>query len=119
MRWLVDYLIRLWRWLRGYPSPLRVEMVVDVPEKCRRDVLYLVGENGRQWFAAFVCPCGCGETIQLSLLQDSRPRWTVEVHGDGTATIHPSVWRVRGCRSHFFVRRGLIAWVRDGIVGSN
>ncbi|MDM9644782.1 DUF6527 family protein [Rhizobium sp. S163] len=25
-------------------------------------------------------------------------------------TLHPSVWRNSGCRSHFWVRRGRIAW---------
>jgi hypothetical protein len=51
--------------------------------------------------------------VQLSLLEDSRPRWRVEEHDDGTASIYPSVWRRRGCRSHFFVQRGMVIWVRD------
>lgn len=113
MRWLVEPIRRFWRWLRGLSSPLRVEQATDIPEKCNPGVLYLVGENGHRWFAAFVCPCGCGDVIQLSLLPDSRPRWSIEVHSDGTATLHPSVWRVKGCRSHFFLRRGLVAWVRE------
>ena len=116
MRWLFEQLRRLWHWLRGYPSAFRVVHVKDVPEKCKGGVLYLVGENGHQWFAVFVCPCGCGEVIQLSLLPDSRPRWSVELHADETASLHPSVWRVKGCRSHFFLRRGLVSWVRESNV---
>ncbi|MFX8036043.1 DUF6527 family protein [Acinetobacter baumannii] len=25
-------------------------------------------------------------------------------------TLSPSIWRSKGCRSHFFVREGLIVW---------
>ena len=84
-----------------------------MPDQVESGVLYLVGEGPHLWFAAFLCPCGCGEAIQLSLSPDSRPRWGVEEHSDGTVSLSPSVWRVRGCRSHFFLRRGHIAWVRD------
>ncbi|WP_416234769.1 DUF6527 family protein [Paucibacter sp. PLA-PC-4] len=26
--------------------------------------------------------------------------------------MHPSIWRKDGCRSHYFVRAGRVAWVR-------
>jgi hypothetical protein len=65
------------------------------------------------WFVAMLCPCGCKETLQMSLLHDANPQWKIIEHGDGTITLQPSVWRKVGCRSHFFLRRGLIQWCPD------
>jgi hypothetical protein len=57
-----------------------------------------------------ICPCGCKEVINLNLLKTVRPRWSVKEHPDRTVTLTPSVWRQKGCRSHFFLRRGRIEW---------
>jgi hypothetical protein len=57
-----------------------------------------------------VCPCGCGDVVQLNLLPTTRPRWRVEDHPNGTVTLFPSVWRQKGCRSHYHLRRGVIVW---------
>jgi hypothetical protein len=57
-----------------------------------------------------ICPCGCGEVIELNLLEQARPRWSVQEHPDRTITLAPSVWRQKGCRSHFHLRRGRIDW---------
>jgi len=32
---------------------------------------------------------------------------------DGTITLKPSVWRTKGCRSHFLVRNSRIDWCRS------
>ena len=53
---------------------------------------FVVGEDSFAWCASMVCPCGCGETLQMSLLLEGRPRWTFEEHNDGTSTLHLSVW---------------------------
>lgn len=114
MRWLSQ----LWAWFVGLfrrtPKGWPTEVVNDLPTKPRRERVYLVGEGDYLWFVAFVCPCGCDELIQLNLLPDARPRWSVERLADGTASITPSVWRVAGCRSHFFLRRGRVEWCPSG-----
>ncbi|WP_425571243.1 DUF6527 family protein [Novipirellula rosea] len=56
------------------------------------------------------CPCGCKSRIQLCCIPGSRPRWTFDVHENNTITLHPSVWRTVGCRSHFFLRNGRVSW---------
>ena len=113
----MNWLWRLWQWLASWfefrVPPLRGTEVSDLPEKLSPHEIYLVGENGHLWFAAFVCPCGCGETVQLSCLSDARPRWSVTRHADGSVTLYPSVSRVRGCRSHFFIRRGMVIWCSE------
>lgn len=110
MRWFTA----LWAWFTGLfrrtPRPWRTAVVEDLPEKPLPSTVYLVGEGEYLWFVAFVCPCGCGELVQLNLLPDARPRWSAEQHPDGTVSVSPSVWRVAGCRSHFFLRRGRVEW---------
>jgi len=88
----------------------RLEAVEDLPEEPAPHILYVAGEGEYAWAAAMLCPCGCGDAIQLSLLEDARPHWTVKREQNGTPSVMPSVWRRKGCRSHFFLRRGRIVW---------
>lgn len=99
-----------WCWLLGRPAPLKTVKVAELPDELEAKKVYVAGENGFEWFAAMLCPCGCGATLHMSLIPGARPRWSLTVHKDGTLTIHPSVWRLKDCRSHFFLRRGLIVW---------
>ena len=59
-----------------------------------------------------ICPCGCKRTLHMNFLADERPCWRVMRHEDGTATLHPSVWRKKDCQSHFWFRRGRIQCAR-------
>jgi hypothetical protein len=81
-----------------------------MPEKLQPRRLYVVGEDGRRWFAAFLCPCGCSAVIHASLVEASTPRWRLTRHFGGAVSLHPSVWRTKGCRSHFWLRRGRVDW---------
>ena len=97
-------------WLLRRPIPLRTVKIVELPDELEAKKIYVVGENGFFWFVALLCPCDCGAILQMNLLNDARPRWYLTEHKDGTVSLHPSVWRVKDCRSHFFLRRGLIEW---------
>jgi Family of unknown function (DUF6527) len=88
----------------------RGERVDDLPDVLKPFTVYLAGDEGHLWAAAMVCPCGCGERIELNLLSQARPCWTAQRHPNGTVTLMPSVWRQKGCKSHFFVRNGRIDW---------
>ncbi|WP_422846567.1 DUF6527 family protein [Acidovorax sp. M2(2025)] len=57
------------------------------------------------------CPCGCGQPVELPLIREARPRWSLQVDSDGHPTLSPSVWRSEGCRAHYFVRGGKVVWV--------
>lgn len=106
--------ILVWSWFwslfRRGPKPYRTERVEELPEVLRQRIIYLVGEGEHLWVAAILCPCGCAETIQLNLLHGQRPRWSVAEHEGGPVSLHPSVWRQSGCKSHFFFRNGQIVW---------
>ena len=109
MRWLRSWWRRVEAWVLRRPPPLRTIQVEELPDELRSDSVYVVGESSHAWSVAMLCPCGCGATLEMSLME-GRPRWCAEVHDDGTMSLSPSVWRRVGCRSHFFVRRGQVAW---------
>jgi Family of unknown function (DUF6527) len=87
--------------------------VDEMPDTLIPRRLYLIGSNGMPWSAAILCPCGCGEAIQLSLLIDDSPSWTLSADRHDLPILSPSVWRTKGCRSHFFLRHGMIEWCRN------
>lgn len=118
---ILTFLLAAWAWFVSAPSRLfnrlfrrqviwLFEHVEDFPDEPATGRVYLAGDAGEFWGAAMTCPCGCGETIELNLLPQVRPRWSVPPASSGPATLMPSVWRRRGCRSHFIVRKGQIVW---------
>ena len=110
MKWLL-YLARVVkRWFLRQPVPLRTVKVEELPDQLNPKSVYVVGEGAYLWFVAMLCPCGCGATLHMSLMPEGSPKWHLREHDDGTITLHPSVWRTKDCRSHFFLRQGLIQW---------
>jgi hypothetical protein len=79
----------------------------ELPESIRPNHLYVLGEDV-PWAVALICPCGCRDIIQLSLLEDDSPRWQLVSSSTRRPTLHPSIWRKRGCHSHFILRNGRI-----------
>lgn len=106
---------RFGRWLgrilgHGTAPSLKVVRCEEISGDVREGTLYILGQDSQFWFAVMACPCNCGGTLQVSLLPDAEPRWTLTDHKDGTVSLHPSLWRRDGCRSHFIVRRSRIEW---------
>jgi hypothetical protein len=105
------------RWLRRQfhtaPPSVWPRRLAEPPEAAESGVVYLVGESSVPWCAILRCPCGCGDVISLSLIASDRPRWRARNFWDGTVSLHPSVWRTKGCRSHFFVVRSRVIWVTE------
>jgi len=90
---------------------LRVKRIEELPARLASDRVYVVGENGHDWYAALLCPCGCGSVVELNLLPATRPRWRLRVRPSGTVSLRPSIWRRVGCRSHFWLLEGRVVWV--------
>ena len=115
-RWVADALRWSWQLLSKALGQRRALVRVVVSEGAlssdlKSKTLYIVTEEGVAWQAAIICPCGCGDKLDLNLLPDERPCWRVRIGPSGAASLHPSVWRTEGCRSHFFLRDGHITWV--------
>lgn len=104
--------LQQWLGLKKFVIPTQVE---DLPDALELSRLYLVGSEAEPWSAALLCPCGCRSLIQLSLIVDDDPRWTLSYDVNRSATLHPSIWRIKGCRSHFFIRANEIIWAKDGL----
>lgn len=88
----------------------KVMFIEDLPEDLKNGIVYIVGIKKHPWQAAFICPCGCGVLIQLSLLSNSNPRWKFRLYRKKYISLSPSIWRKVGCKSHFFIRKGNIVW---------
>lgn len=109
------YLGALGRWFRLLWDPKKrygYTMVEDPPDELAEGVVYLMADGGPPWSATFICPCGCRERISLSLIPRDQPSWRAMVNKGGI-TLHPSVWRKRGCCSHFFIRSGRVLWAKE------
>lgn len=104
---------RIWNWLcqllPGKALPYSAIIYPDPPDEPKARRLYLVGEPGDYWMACMRCPCGCGETISVSMTKNAKPRWGFEGSLE-RPSLHPSIWRKTGCKSHFFLRNGQIVW---------
>lgn len=110
MRWPIWALRSLERLL-----PARRIKIIEgeaLPLKLPHRNLVLLRDAGEYWSIGMRCPCGCGQTIEITLISEVTPHWNLRMEPDGTPTLTPSVWLREGCRSHFFVRRGRVNWVR-------
>lgn len=111
----MTFLRRTYRFLQRIFSPTsqrrayKIVFTLDKPEQPLPHAVYIVGER-RPWLLIMLCPCGCEARIHLNLLPEDLPFWRVTQHSDGTLSVHPSIWRTTGCRSHFFLRRSSIVW---------
>jgi hypothetical protein len=101
-----------WRERATPPHFRQIVTGLEWPEQWASDTVFVQGEDGLEWAAAFVCPCGCGDIVYLSLLPQGRPRWRMWRNWQGLPTISPSVWRKVKCHSHFIVRNGRVIMCR-------
>lgn len=79
-------------------------------EEVQRAVVHVVHANGKNRWAMLRCPCGCDEVVTLSLQNVHRPHWKLAQTASCKPTLHPSIWRQEGCRSHFWIRDGRVHW---------
>lgn len=88
-----------------------VERVDDLPKRLRRRTLYVVTEGRIDIQASIFCPRGrCREVLNMNLLPDDYPMWTLSSGPTGTPSLRPSVWRRPGCGCHFWLRDGRVEW---------
>jgi hypothetical protein len=117
-------LIRIFRRLRSvwngwrprfnipwWPGKWRLVYVDDPPDAPARRRLYVVGTPDDPFQAVMDCPCGCRTPIFLDLVKSQGAQhWRLRIAPNGCPSLVPSVWRVDGCRSHFWLKEGRIRW---------
>lgn len=77
------------------------------------DQFIIVTHRQKPLWAIFKCPCGCGDVISLAMQPPHNPRWRLVSAQSSSPTLHPSIWRSKGCFSHFFVRNGYVDWCNN------
>jgi hypothetical protein len=77
-----------------------------------RDIV-LTRDDGEAWSVGMLCPCRCGATIEMLVVEGAKPRWDIEVDDKGRPSLRPSIWRNTGCRSHFWIRSGRVVWCKS------
>jgi hypothetical protein len=110
---IAHYCTQAWAWIscgRGKRALYSVARVDDEPRRLNARVLYIVEDAGIAWSAIMACPCRCGAVLHMNLIPDAKPVWRLDQRPDGVPSLTPSVWRMEGCRSHFFLRDGRIEW---------
>ncbi len=83
--------------------------VSEIPVKIKNDVIYIVQEGTEPETLVFNCPCGCKESVYLNLLKDTFPVWTYMTE-KRRISVFPSVVRKKGCRSHYWIKKGKVIW---------
>ena len=92
------------------PALYRSRHAADLPDKLKPRIVYIIGADGHDWSAVMLCPGGCGKVLEMNLLPDAHPVWTVTEQPNGLVSLHPSVWLKTGCQCHFVLRHGRVQW---------
>lgn len=102
----IKWLLNLFKTERPYTAMF----VGDTPDKLDYRIIYIIENEGYCWKAVMICPCGCKKILHMNLIKDYHPSWKFEINKKKIITLHPSINRMVGCRSHFFIREGKIIW---------
>jgi hypothetical protein len=108
----------MWKplWLRRFSAwcarPQRLAIVEgdSLPDVLPHGAVVLAREDNDDLCVGMRCPCGCGDKLELMLLREVKPHWTLTRDTQGLPTLHPSVWRRTGCKAHFWMRSGKVVW---------
>lgn len=114
---IIDFLkaLKIWdkiasiKWCKRKAPLYKILRVRDFPEELKPYVLYVLGKPDQEWLAGILCPCGCGDLIEL-VLDGDHPRWKLFISPNASPTLSPSIYRSVHCRSHFFLENGIIYW---------
>lgn len=92
-----------------------VSFLTDHPsdDALQSGLIYIVASGEHRKWAYFRCPSDQSEVIQLSLMQERRPNWNIEIDWLGRPTISPSVRQITGSYAHFWIKEGRVDWCAD------
>ena len=93
-------------------APYRLQVVDgdSLPPVVPVGALVLARDGDEDWCVGMKCPCGCGRTIELLLIPEAKPRWSLSLDPAGLPSLSPSVFLRDGCRAHFWPKGGKVIW---------
>ena len=103
-------------WLSSEPPPpvnfaeLRVVSLTPKTTVIGPGEMFLVEYQGKRYWTMFRCPCGCDEIVTLMAESEKGPTWSTWTSREGRPCLRPSVWRMEGCHSHFWIYDGRVYW---------
>jgi len=97
-----DFYIKL---VSQHPAPETV--------KAMHGQVLVVGDKKLKKWVCLNCPDNCGEIILLSLNKSRRPSWSISIDRIGRPSLSPSIRKLDGCKSHFWLRDGFVDWCND------
>jgi len=113
--WIWTSITGLWSRLFGATPQKITVSIIDgdtPPDTIKGQDFILAREEDEDWAIAFLCPCGCKDRLELALIPEVKPHWTLTLNEENHPTLHPSVWRKTGCLAHFWVKNGEVVWCK-------
>lgn len=97
---------------KWFPSVYKVLKIEGdtLPDIITKNTLVYLIDDEESWSVGLKCPCGCGDTLELMLLPQVQPHWSLTIDSKGLPTLYPSIWRKDKCRSHFWIKHGKVYW---------
>jgi len=92
-----------------WSKPYSIQYVEDSINNPENKILYAIGTSDEPWQVELCCPCGCKDKIVLPVNESTEPRWALKIVNN-KPSLSPSIWRSKGCKSHFFLKQGKIDW---------
>lgn len=83
---------------------------IPVPGQVAEGRLFIVGNNGFNKWIFLKCPCGCCDLLTLSLMKSHNPNWKLHFDWLNRPTLYPSIRKIDGCKSHFWIIKGKLRW---------
>jgi len=91
-----------------WDNSFSVQYVEDPVDNPKKKTLYIIGTMDEPWQVEMLCPCGCQDKIVLPVNNETSPRWKLNVNAANRPSLHPSIWRSKGCKAHFYLKHGRI-----------
>lgn len=85
----------------------RIAIVADQATAAQRlapGVIVVIAAAQTPKMLRFLCPCGCGETITVNLMERVGKAWDMSFTPRRGLSLWPSVSLDMGCQSHFIIR---------------
>ena len=90
-------------------TKMSYEYVEDMPlvYEMKPEILYIQKKYHQ---LGHLCPCGCGEPVLIPYKHSGNDDgWELKISENGVS-LHPSILRMSGCKSHYFITNGEINW---------
>jgi len=83
--------------------------MTDIPDELGSEI-FIVRRNGSPRWAVMMCPCACGERLNVNLMRTADPNWTLSTRR-GKVSLSPSIWVSDDkCGSHFWLIENGVFW---------